>query len=331
MADSLENQYDNDKFIDYYKILDVDMEATVDEIKKNYIDLAKKFHPDQKNGNSEMFQLVSKAYEVLSNKETRKEYDLYFLNKSFSELQEDSFFSMKDQFSDFIMTNDKKKLSKEELDKLYDDVFKDREEFLEKKLDTVETTKRINDINFERDVIDIETTDEQLKSILENNPDLEVGEVLQFIKDTNKNTNTEIINKEFGTLDTLPGYFNTNYSSFLDEGENMPSSFFTMLDNNSMSSGEQIKNFNLQNFNDWKNNRKPDSKLGSNDIDLYLARRKQEEQELLEEVETSLISNVKRRVDVETFLKPKDKSTNHINEDDIVTVEKINNVKKRTF
>jgi len=331
MADSLENQYDNDKFIDYYKTLDVEMDANTDEIKKKYIELAKKYHPDQKNGSTEMFQLVSKAYEILSNKETRKEYDLYFLKKSFNELQEDSFFSMKDQFSEFLTMNDKKKISKEELDKLYDDVFKDREEFLEKRLDTNETLKRMNDINFERDAIDIDSNDELLKSIMETNPKLEIGEVLEYIKDINKNESSELVSKEFGTLDTLPGYFDTNYSSFVDETENMPNSFFSMIDNNSMGSKQQVKNFDLENFNSWKNNKKPNSKLESSDIEFYLAQRKQEEQQILDEVETNLITNVKKRVEVETYLKPKDKSSNHINEEDIVKVEVINNVKKRTF
>ena len=328
MADSLENQYDNDKFIDYYKILDIDTEATIDEIKKNYIFLAKKFHPDQKNGNSEMFQLVSKAYEALSNKETRKEYDLYYLKNSFNELQEDTFFSMRDQFKDFLtITDNKKKMTTDELDKIYDDVFKDREDFKEKILDTNDTTKRINDINFEREAINIESNDQQLKSIIEDNPELHVGQVLEYIKESNKNANTEIINNEFGTLDTLPGYFDTNYSSFIEEGEHMPSSFFTMLDNGSANSKEQVKNFNLQNFTDWKNNRKSDSRLEGKDIDSYLAKRRQEEQSLLEEVETTLISNVKRRTDVETFLKTK----NHINEDDMIKVDTVNNVKKRTI
>jgi curved DNA-binding protein CbpA len=328
MADSLENQYDNDKFIDYYKILDIETDATIEEIKKNYIDLAKRYHPDQKNGNTDLFQLVSKAYEVLSNKETRKEYDLYFLKKSFIELQEDSFFSMKDQFKDFLTVNDnKKKMTKDELDKIYDDVFKDREDYKEKILDTTDTTKRINDINFEREAINIESIDEQLKTIIEDNPDLKIGQILEYIKESNKNTNTEIINNDFCTLDTLPGYFDTNYSSFIDESENMPSSFFTMLDNGSINSKEQVKNFNLQNFNDWKNNRKSDSRLEGKEIDIYLAKRRQEEQTLLEEVETTLISNVKRRTDVETFLKTK----THINDDDMVKLETVNNVKKRTI
>jgi ATP-dependent phosphoenolpyruvate carboxykinase len=37
---------------------------------------------------------------------------------------------MKDQFKEYLAVNDnKKKISKEELDKIYDDVFKDREDF----------------------------------------------------------------------------------------------------------------------------------------------------------------------------------------------------------
>ena len=328
MADSLENQYDNDKFIDYYKILDIDMEANIEEIKKNYIDLAKKYHPDQKNGNTDLFQLISKAYEVLSNKETRKEYDLYFLKKSFNELQENEFFSMKEQFQDFLTVYDnKKKMTREELDKIYDDVFKDKEDYKEKALNIDETIKILTDINFERETMNIESNDEQLKNIIEDNPDLKIEQVLEYIKESNKNTNSEIINNDFDTLDTLPGFFDTNYSSFVNESENMPSSFFTMLDNNFTYSKEKVTNFNLQNFTEWKNNRKSDSKLEGKDIDMYLAKRKLEEKALLEEVETTLIGNVKKRTDVETFLKTK----NHINEDDMVKIEIVNNVKRRTF
>lgn len=331
MADSLENQYDNEKFIDYYNILDVDTEATVEEIKKKYIKLTKKFHPDQKTGNAEMFQMISRAYEVLSNKETRKDYDLYFLKKSYNELQEDNFFSMKDQFKEFLTVNDnKKKMTKEEFNKIYDEVFKDKDDFIERVLDVSDTTKRINDINFEREATEIETTNEQLKSILENNPLLEIGQVLEYIKETNINANTEIINNDVGTLDTVAGYFDTNYSSFLDDSENMPSSFYTMLDSNSISSKELVKNFNLENFNEWINNKKSASRLDSDDIDIFLAKRKEEEEKILDEVETTLVSNVKRRTDVETFLK-KDRSNIHINDDDIVKIEKLNNIKKRNF
>ena len=145
---SLENQYDNDKFIDFYKVLDIDIEAPNDQIKTSYIKLAKRYHPDQANGNSEMFQLISKAYEVLINKDARKEYDLYYLKKSFNELKEDTFFGMKDNFNDFVHTSEKKKLTPNEISKLYDDVFKDKEQIKDKALELSETNKRLNDINY---------------------------------------------------------------------------------------------------------------------------------------------------------------------------------------
>lgn len=66
---------------DYYKILGVDRNATLDEIKKAYRKLALKYHPDKAKGNKqeaeEQFKKISEAYAVLSNPEKRKEYDTY--------------------------------------------------------------------------------------------------------------------------------------------------------------------------------------------------------------------------------------------------------------
>lgn len=66
---------------DYYKILEITQNATHEEIKKQYRQLAKKIHPDKNKGEkSEVMVQINKAYEVLSNKELRKKYDM-FLNK----------------------------------------------------------------------------------------------------------------------------------------------------------------------------------------------------------------------------------------------------------
>ena len=63
---------------DYYKILEISINATNDDIKKAFRSLAKKYHPDR-NVNDEnalrKFQEVNEAYEVLSNEDSRKEYD----------------------------------------------------------------------------------------------------------------------------------------------------------------------------------------------------------------------------------------------------------------
>lgn len=67
-------------FIDYYKVLGVDRNASQKDIKSAYRKLARKFHPDLNPHNSEAkknFQQVNEAHEVLSDPEKRKKYDQY--------------------------------------------------------------------------------------------------------------------------------------------------------------------------------------------------------------------------------------------------------------
>ena len=67
-------------FIDYYKILGIDKNASKDEIKKAYRKLARKYHPDLNPNDKEAelkFKQVNEANEVLSNDENRKKYDKY--------------------------------------------------------------------------------------------------------------------------------------------------------------------------------------------------------------------------------------------------------------
>lgn len=64
---------------DYYKLLEVDKTATEDVIKRAYRKMAMKWHPDKNPGNpeaDEKFKNISKAYNVLSDPEKRRIYDL---------------------------------------------------------------------------------------------------------------------------------------------------------------------------------------------------------------------------------------------------------------
>ena len=67
-------------YIDYYKILGVDKNASQDDIKKAFRKLARKYHPDLNPNDpsaKDKFQEINEANEVLSDPEKRKKYDEY--------------------------------------------------------------------------------------------------------------------------------------------------------------------------------------------------------------------------------------------------------------
>jgi curved DNA-binding protein len=67
-------------FVDYYKILGIDKNATEKDIKSAYRKLARKFHPDLNPNDKDAkknFQQINEANEVLSDPEKRKKYDQY--------------------------------------------------------------------------------------------------------------------------------------------------------------------------------------------------------------------------------------------------------------
>ncbi len=67
-------------FIDYYKVLGLDKNASDADIKKAYRKLARQYHPDLNPNDAsanKTFQQVNEANEVLSDPDKRKKYDQY--------------------------------------------------------------------------------------------------------------------------------------------------------------------------------------------------------------------------------------------------------------
>lgn len=62
-----------------YETLGVDKTASADEIKKAYRRLARKYHPDinKDNGAEDKFKEINAAYEILSDENKRKQYDMH--------------------------------------------------------------------------------------------------------------------------------------------------------------------------------------------------------------------------------------------------------------
>ncbi len=62
----------------HYEVLGIPEEATHDEIKKRYREMARKYHPDvarDKEMATQIFSLITEAYKTLSDEDSRKTYD----------------------------------------------------------------------------------------------------------------------------------------------------------------------------------------------------------------------------------------------------------------
>lgn len=68
------------EYKDYYKILEIDKNASESDIKKAYRKLAKKYHPDLNPNDpkaQEKFKEVNEAYEVLGDADKKQKYDTF--------------------------------------------------------------------------------------------------------------------------------------------------------------------------------------------------------------------------------------------------------------
>ena len=78
-ANELREMYNKKVLPDYYLILGLGDDASGVEIKNQYRKLAKQYHPDRNNDSTaEKMTDINKAYEVLSDKKLKGEYDKFY-------------------------------------------------------------------------------------------------------------------------------------------------------------------------------------------------------------------------------------------------------------
>ena len=80
----MENHFETNYYMkDYYKILEIEYGADIQNVKKAFRRLALKYHPDKNKAPdaSTKFHEITEAYEVLNNDTNKNYYDnLYWFN-----------------------------------------------------------------------------------------------------------------------------------------------------------------------------------------------------------------------------------------------------------
>ena len=98
----------------YYKILNLSISSSPDEIKKEYFNLVKKYHPDSSNNEQvEKFKQISEAYEILSNQVKRDAYNSLILGSSNSNFNYSVNFKNNENYKHFSeMSPNQQKINK---------------------------------------------------------------------------------------------------------------------------------------------------------------------------------------------------------------------------
>lgn len=155
--------------VNLYDVLDVQQDCEIKEIKNAYRNLVKKFHPDKPDGDAEMFELVTHAYNILVNPKSRIEYDeVYALSKQV----DNTHFDLKNKataFYDALEKDSKKKTaadSKIDFKKAFEEMDRKhgytREPEVVDKLSEKVTGRKLRDLETAREQDDIESTHDNI-------------------------------------------------------------------------------------------------------------------------------------------------------------------------
>jgi len=203
--------------MDLYKILGIDNNATPEDIKQAYRKAAQLNHPD-KGGDTELFQQIKTAYEVLSDTERRQQYDQTgnIELHNIKQLAQNELAGLFEHFLDNYLINSHKSLLemiKKEVTQTMLNTRTDIQKLKEKqqKLNSVinkVTTK--NSINLFKNIVDQRLL--EITSQLENQKMHE--EILNEITSILKSYTEEITEQQHEELWVLPNNFYASTQQF---------------------------------------------------------------------------------------------------------------------
>ena len=222
----LENTVSNkvDKFgFNYYKILDVDKDTSISDIKKRYRKLLAKYHPDkftsltdkERKLKEKQFQLVQIAGKILTDEDSKKMYDL-----EQKTIKSKSFVATKSTFDDFIklqeagVTEEGKKRAQLDFVTETKKMNKQRgfdPSKIDDRMDRSKLDKEIDDLKVRRDMEFIEISQQNVFEGRQFNPS-EFNKL--FEKNKKKQDKNETKKKEKGEIVK----FGEEFTAFNDNG-----------------------------------------------------------------------------------------------------------------
>jgi curved DNA-binding protein CbpA len=205
--------------VNLYEVLNINDEASEIEIKKQYKKLVLKYHPDknQSDADTDIYELITLAYNILSNKELKKLYnELRLIKWDFTKLKTESlkttpnyekknFNHLNDEYNKLHGYNSNEKL-------LNIQEFNSKlEELIEERKKEITKLKKINKKEFKKEFENIKRSEDDISNdLIPYNLELVV---LNSIDNISKlyDTDETGINARF-LLNNLPKYKENNLS-----------------------------------------------------------------------------------------------------------------------
>lgn len=148
--------------IDLYDVLNVPHDAETKAIKIAFGKLVKIYHPDKPNGNAEIFELITHAYNVLSNTTSRADYDQFYKLSKESIVDHQSMKDRSEAYYKALETSEAVKPKEVAMKEFNDEMDGLRSKFKPVKITTEDITNMHDDLLLSREQDEIELSHEEL-------------------------------------------------------------------------------------------------------------------------------------------------------------------------